>query len=247
MELGFEHPFDLGASAVALGEGHFYLFRGNVAGARILEESLVWLPLRQVCQPAVAGVTLPARPAEAGPATSVPVRLVPARRRSGRPEALLVPPSQTEALRRLLYLLPTAVLERHRALSLRRGVLLVGEGQVEAIPLGVPLRRYGEAVYLPLGWTLLPALPPALVAEAVGATPGRLYVFPGPEEPPFFVEEAQLEPLSRAFLGRLEAVAVAAAPLPPEPGRARLVYEKLGPFPLWGEGFHPLPTGGEER
>ncbi len=241
VEQGFRHPFDLAACADALGDDALWLFLGNRPGARVIHGELGWLPLRRGVRPDLGAEAAGATAADPGEPVDVPLRLAPDHRGLGPPEALLIPPRQLSAFRHLVYALPPATLERYRAVSLDRGLLVVGEGAVEELPLGLPLRRVGAQVLVPLGQVVVPRLPPALVAEALGVGQGELAVLPGGDAAPFTVAESALMPLSRRLVAQVEVPPAAVAETGEVAGAPKVVFDDAGPFPLWGRRF---PTGG---
>lgn len=244
VEHGFEHPFDLVACAGALEEGRLFLFRGGRPGATVLEGPPQWLPLREGAHPEVAAELRPLRTVAPGPPAVIPLRLVSAPGASGPAEALLVPRRQLTVLRALVHRLPAAALEQLRAASLDEGVLLVGDGPVEDLPLGTPLQRGGEGVYVPVGTAFLPRVPPEVVAEALDAGAGRLVFFTARDAAPFAVAEADLVPLTRAFLARLDVPRRAVAAVPAELAAPSVHYAERRLLPSWGR---RLPEGGGEE
>lgn len=245
VERGFSHPFDLRACGSALQENSLYLFEGHKAGARVIVGPPQFIPLRESLAPSVSDVPLPARPAAPGPAVEVPLRLTRNPAAGGRADALLIPPRQLGAFRRLAYTLPPEVLAGHRAMSLERGFLIVGDSAIDQIPLGQPLRAFGESTYIPIGHTFLPKLTPELVTEALGGEPGVLYFFVDPDQPPFSVKSSDLRPLSRTLLARFPVRGEEAILPAPDRKLAEIEYQQVGVFPLWGRGYLPPGAGGD--
>ncbi|MDF1562581.1 MAG: hypothetical protein P1V51_06040 [Deltaproteobacteria bacterium] len=242
VERGQVHPIDLAACGQAFEGRGMHLFRGGNRPVLVLPESPAWTPLADQVDPTVLGTPLPLAPATPAPASGVDLRLVPKARQRGEIAAIFVPRDQLPLLRHLVYLLPPSALVRYRAVAVEEGVLIVSDqGPVEELPVGVPLQEAAPSVYVPVGHTFRPQVPPEVITEALEAEPGQRVVFVTPEGPPLSITSG-FQLLGRGFLDAPEPRPTLVRP-DTAPKRPRLVYPRVGPFPLWQRAF---PEPGEE-
>ena len=137
-------------------------------------------------------------------------------------------------LRQLVYLLPPAVLAAQRIAHTPRGFLVVAGQGADAIPLGALLAELAPGLYVPAGLDVVPRLPLATLAEAVGHFAGRVTVL-ADDAPPLAVTDAAFVGLDRASVRSPAADVVGEAPAtdPIEPP-PEVDNEPIGTFALWG-------------
>jgi hypothetical protein len=250
IEDGYSHPINLAACKSVFRADRFYLFAGAARPGRAVD--VVALPPEGGGLPLVDGEKLvslgfdlgapeaPALPvsrASAPPPIAVTLRLVPSVRAPRRVTGAWLGWEHSAALQRLVFALPPTLLSGCRVAALVDGLLVLAAGSLDVIPLGEPLCELAPSVLAPLGHELIPRLDPALLADRVGGTAGRVVVFRRGAEAPIAVEEGLFEPLGRRMVGRLEVEPRSRAErsAPPVPERATTVHnDSAGLFPLWG-------------
>jgi hypothetical protein len=247
VELGYRHPVQLESCSSVFESGRLYLFAGRRDRVEVLSDLPPFTDLRLITRLRVdlghgGQIVGRARPVSGDP-IGLPVRLVTSTAPWKHVTAAVVPLDQSEWLRKLVYVLPPRVLSTFRIfVGDDRMILLSSEG-VEAVPIGRYYFPYGGQVFLPAGYTLLPAAAPQVLLDALGAKPGTLFFFDAGADRPFAVSESDFTPLARRSLldipsTRLPAAARSTGPL--ETPR-HLVHDSLGVFPLWGVPGKKMP------
>lgn len=247
VEHAYRHPVHLESCASVFEAGKLYLFAGRRDRVEILADLPPFTDLRRITRLQVdfgkAGTIASRTRAFSGDPVALPVRLVTTTAPWKHVTAAVVPIEQADWLRRLVYVLPPRVLSTFRIfVGDDRVVLLSSEG-VEAVPLGRYYYPYGNQVYLPAGYTLLPAVAPQVLLDALGARPGALFFFDPGAAAPFSVSEPDFAPLARRSLLDIPSIVVPAAARATAPTEAprHLVHDSLGAFPLWGVQGKKLP------
>lgn len=240
VELGYRHPVHLESCSSVFDPGKLYLFAGKRDRVEILSELPPFTDLRRITRLQVdlgrsATIQARAKPVSADP-VGLPVRLVTSTAPWKHVTAAVVPLDQADWLRKLVYILPPRVLSTFRIfVGDDRMILLSAEG-VEAVPIGRYYFPYGNQVFLPAGYTLLPAASPQVLLDALGAKPGVLFFFDAGADEPFAVSETDFAPLARRSLLDIPSTKIAAAAKSTSltEGARHLVHDSLGVFPLWG-------------
>ncbi|WP_428266892.1 hypothetical protein [Haliangium sp.] len=243
VQVGFEHPIDLGSCASVFADEQVFLFWGESArGVRVDRVDVVDGPLElsgieHFTEVRIAGQD-PKRPAaldtrELGE-VGVRIRLTPSLTPPRHVIATLIPLRQRHLLKRLVYFLPHSSLREHRVVMTDRGILLVCREDVDVIPLGQLLCELAPGLLVPLGMDLVPRVAPAVLANLLGHGAGQFTVLPH-HDPPFQIAESALEPLERRTLAAVEVIPAevvdARVDLGPEP---TVVNDPVGSFALWG-------------
>lgn len=104
-------------------------------------------------------------------AATLRVRVVPSPRAVGAAAASWVPAVELEWLRRLLYVLGRSALAETTVALTADGALVRSSGAAP-LPLGVPLRAIGDAVLVPAGFDVSPAISARALADALEVGPG---------------------------------------------------------------------------
>lgn len=244
--VGYAHPIDLGSCASIFAADQFVLFwPGDRVDA--LPGPLTLSDIAHVVRIGVdvegsrldEGIALQATVDPA--AISLPLELVPAMGARRRVTATLVAHAHAAWLKRLVFLLPPTSLRGHRIAATSRGLLLVGSGNIDIIPLGELLYEAAPGLYVPLGREVTPRVSAEVLARALGHGQGRITVLADPD--PFQIPETALVPLERRAIAALTVEAAdirdVAAPIPGEPN---VVNDPIGQFALWG---FPAPADGQ--
>ncbi|MEZ4369061.1 MAG: hypothetical protein R2939_22680 [Kofleriaceae bacterium] len=173
--------------------------------------------------------------AQASPsAIAVALRLAPAAGQPRRVVATLIPNEHAERLRRLVLVLPPTSLRAYRVAMTTRGILVVGQGELDLVPLGELLTELAPGILVPLGLELVPRVAPDVLARALGHDAGEWTVFSA-DGAPFQLGDAELVSLERRALlpTALESAELVRAP-EGELGAPTVVNDEVGRFALWG-------------
>lgn len=248
--VGFAHPIELSSCGSLLPAESFHLFwpgdRVDAVPAplelsRIADLTRIDLEVDapREPRPAVASVPDP---------VGVPLRLAPALGSPRRVTAALVPSSQSQWLKQLVYMLPPSSLRGHRVAVTDRGVLVSGNENVDVIPLGQLLCELSPGLLVPLGMDVVPRVSPEVLARALGHGSGILTVF-SHDGPPFQVAESSMMPLERRSLAKMHVERVEVTDLSIDAILdPAVVNDPVGRFALWGfpggSSKKLLPSGG---
>jgi hypothetical protein len=237
VEEGYEHPLELRACPVFAADG-LVLLRGRAERPWIVER----LP-RMGALSTFARVELRAggidgelaRRTGVPEALRVPLRLTPSSTPWRKVTGSWVPPEQFPLLRRLAYALPRATIAQTRVATTERGVFLLSEAGIEAIPLGTFYVEVYPRLYLPAGFEVTPSVAPEVLARSLAA-PASGVVFVGVDARACAIED-------QAFTA-LEAALIDAPPW--EPMVARTIERALAeaPIDLRVSSIGLLPTQG---
>lgn len=185
VELGHEHPFDLETFGSLFERGQRHLFLAGGAAPLSLPAA-PFVPIERLVQLGPTAVAELLNPVEetarkpsltpgvaAGKAyvantlVTLPLRLA-AEATPARVAATLVAYQQLGLLADLLYLLPMSTLSSLRGIALNQGLLLIGD--LGYLPLGKLFYEAAPQVLVPLGQTVVPRLPPELLAARLGVS-----------------------------------------------------------------------------
>ncbi|MBI2898046.1 MAG: hypothetical protein HYY06_31120 [Deltaproteobacteria bacterium] len=247
VELCFRHPINLESCASVFASDRLYLFAGRRDRVEILENLPPFTDLRRITRLQVdLGRADPAR-LKALPPRSDPVglkvRLVTTTAPWKHVTATVVPIAQAEWLRKMIYVLPPRVLSSFRVFVGEERIVLVSQEGVESVPLGTYYYPFGSQIFLPAGYTLLPAASPQVLLDALGGSPGTLFFFEPGGQAPLALREPDFAPLARRSLLDVASVPspAAARSTGDTSGPRHLVHDSLGLFPLWGVPGKKLP------
>jgi hypothetical protein len=256
VEIGYEHPIALTSASSLFPRERFHLFFGAADRLDVVKGPFSFAKIEHLgdlglgaggaagASSRAGGTTRAgASPAHGALDLGLALRLVPTLSSPRRVVAALVGWDEAARLKKLVYALPPVLLSGHRLAVSERGLLLVAAEGVDVIPLGTLLAELAPGLLVPVGMDLTPRVPTEVLAAAIeqalgekSAEPGRrLTVFPH-EGGPFFVDGAQLLPLERQALAKLQLAEAPAASLaaPPVTAAPRLVNDRVGRFALWG-------------
>ena len=237
VQVGYVHVIDLGSCTTLFDERRFYVFWGASDRVDVIDGPLELSSAEHLTKieidlekPRDQGRLQP----EAASAVHVPLRLAPSLTSPRRVAGTLIPLDKAQWLKRLIYALPPTSLRGHRVGVTDRGILLVGQHNVDIIPLGQLLSEIAPGLLVPLGMDLVPRVAPDVVARSLGHAAGVFTVFPHSESP-FQVSDAALVSLERRSLASIEVDRAVvddrnvAAPRDPS-----VVNDPVGRFALWG-------------
>lgn len=251
--VGYEHPIDLNSCASVFPADTFHVFwpgdrvdvlPGPLTLSDIADLTRVDLELDRAREP---------HPLAGGAAESIGVelKLAAAMGPPRRVVATLIPLEHAHRLKRIVYALPPVSLRGHRVAVTDRGILVVGNENLDVLPLGQLMSELAPGLLVPLGMDVVPRVSPEVLARALGHTGGVVTVFTN-EGTPFRVSEAAFATLERRTLAKLEVegatVVDYGADLSPE---AVVVNDTVGRFALWGFPDAPdrklLPASGTSQ
>ncbi|MEZ4362276.1 MAG: hypothetical protein R3B48_18955 [Kofleriaceae bacterium] len=235
--VGYAHPIDLSSCSNVFPEDTFHLFWPGdrvdaLPGPLALSDiaHLIGVELK----PEQAALVVEPRVATARDPIGVDLRLAPAMGQPRRVVGALVPSSQGEWLKRLLFMLPPATLRGYRVAVTQRGILVTGGESFDLIPLGELLNELSPGLLVPVGLDLVPRVSPDALARAIGHHGGLVTVFCA-QGAPFQFSDAALVPLERRALAKLEVDRAEVQDLSMSaPGKPLLRNDPVGRFSLWG-------------
>jgi hypothetical protein len=237
VEVGWDHPIELGALASLFERDRFYLFRGAGQALDVIVGPMTFSDTTRMTALVVADADPVPRqgvPASIPGSLAVTLRLVPSQAPPRRVVGTLISWQEAARLKCLIYALPPSSLSGHRVAVTERGILLYAKEGVEVVPLGTLLSEIESGILVPLGLELLPRVSAEVLRGSLGHRPGRLTVMASEGEP-FFVEEAALEPLERRAVSSIEVPQVSPRAAPAAGSEVpSVVNDPMGAFALWG-------------
>ncbi|MDP3278303.1 MAG: hypothetical protein Q8Q09_24155 [Deltaproteobacteria bacterium] len=202
VEYGHRHPIPLSSCAPLFASEEMVLFRAGGDGAVVLPQRPPFIDVQAVTtiaapsgQP-VANVKL--KPIEAS--FSLPLTVVPATTPPRRVSALVVDGSERDALGRALAVLPPSALARIQAAFTENAIYLYGPEGVQNLPLGKLYEEIGAGVFVPLGMTLSPPLPPEVLRQIARIESGFRVFVTGGAYPLTSVPESAFVPATRLLV-----------------------------------------------
>jgi len=234
--VGYEHPIDLASCASVFPPETFHVFwpndrvdvlPGPLTLSDVADLTRVDLELDRPSEPTQHG---------GGPAESIGVelKLAAAMGPPRRVVATLIPLEHAPRLKRILFALPPVSLRGHRVAATDRGILIIGNENLDVIPLGQLMCELSPGLLVPLGMDVVPRVSPEVLARALGHAAGIVTVFTA-EQNPFQVSESAFTTLERRSLAKLDAERAEtfdyAAELATE---TTVVNDAVGRFALWG-------------
>jgi hypothetical protein len=175
VELGHRHPISLRSCPVFDPAG-LVLFRARAAPLTVARlpalgdvRAFARVELRGDA-PAGAGAALGSGPP---PEVAVTLRLLPSVEPLRQVTATWVSPEELPVLRRLAYALGTRTLRRASIAVTPRGAIVRHPDGVEAVPVGTFFREIHPGLYVPAGYTPVPAVAPEVLHRALGAPVDR--------------------------------------------------------------------------
>ncbi len=238
VQVGFNHVIDLGSCASVFDVEKFYLFWGRGERVDVVDgpvemsgiENLTHIDIH--LDPGTR--TREDNAATAVESVGVELRLAPSLAPPRHVVATLVPMAQAAWVKRLVYLVPQTALRGHRVAVTERGILLLATEDIDVVPLGQLLSELAPGLLVPLGMDLVPRVAPDVLAGALGHGAGMLTIF-AHEGNPFQVREADLAPLERKALARIEVERGEAIDMSLAGAADPTVYnDAVGRFALWG-------------
>lgn len=205
VEWGFRHPIALESIGGAFPDDTTVLFWGppeKVEQLHVGDEAVDVRDLVDVTVRGREGVLAPPEvaPAQTIDALDVELRLARLPRAAAATTALLIEVERLAWFRKLVYLLPAAILRSYEAVIAGDYIIVINRRGVHGIPFGQPMTESYPQIFLPVGMELLPHVDYDLLREHLQIRPEQnLYFFPE-GKPAFAVATDQLRPLSRAVV-----------------------------------------------
>ena len=245
VELGFEHPIALDSCASLFDEASLVLFQGD-GEVTIVDPLPPFAPVRTLVRTGISDGDAPhTRAADGNTDALSPLALDLRLAASTEPwrnvTAAVVPIERREWLARLLYALPPKVIAALQMAVGEQAFYLLDADGIEGVPLGTFYSEIALDIFVPSGFTLVPAVSPAVLVDLV--RPQQEYVFFTGEGLPQRIAKNNFGPVSRRALREVAATSLPARTLDvSEPELPLFRYDKARRFPLWG-----LPKAGESE
>jgi hypothetical protein len=237
-ELGYEHPLVLESCSTLFDEHALYLFSGSEQRLEVLQSEPHFVSSRALVEldaptHTEAPLSVSSREVER---LRLDLRLVRSDPRRGGAEATIIDHADAERFRKLVYLLPPTLLNACRACVTTDAIYVVSAEGLDFIPLGELCWSAAPAVFLPLGFELMPAIAGELLLEHLGAKEQDLFFWRSKERQVRRLSRAEFAPLSRLMLAEVPFAERAEVRLPQtaSDSDASLVNDDVGLFPLWG-------------
>ncbi len=272
VEIGYQHPVALESCSTLVAQDGLILFRGG-ADAIHIERKPSFAPIQHMVgakQNSLIGKVglgdtdgtddalsasfgpTPGRSRDAEPSVAIPLKLTPRAHSNQRRVATIISFEQRSLFARVLYLMPQKALESMRVVISDEQFFVLDESGIEGVPLGQFYSELAPQIYVPVGYSLAPAIEPSLLQELVpGSQDGHIFFQPedhdlahddsahhksSPHQPVRVADDA-FETCSRMLLQRLAPHTIrtdapgdlaSGSPLP------LFEYDRERRFPLWG-------------
>ena len=105
-------------------------------------------------------------------AISIPIRLMPDVEPPSALGAIFVPTEDLPLLRRIAYGLSMRTISKLKIALTAHGAFVLGEGGLEALPLGIFYSKLHGAIFVPVGTRVVPAVDPEILFRSLGSPEG---------------------------------------------------------------------------
>lgn len=237
VEYGYVHPFELSTCASFFEEDAIYLYSGARATMSVIAGGTVFVSSRRLIElPAAQHAIAPESwGSDRTDMLSIAPKLVPADAPTPNAVASFVPLEWAARLKRLLFVLPPAVLRNYQIARTDRGFFLLNQGESDYIPLGDLYYQLGNRLFAPIGLTLVPRIDADLLLEQIGAGVDQICFLRREDSVAVLIERSAMLELGRAALTGVKGHAAVAVPAPlAEQPPTELINRGAGLFPLWG-------------
>ncbi|MCC7075297.1 MAG: hypothetical protein IT383_28550 [Deltaproteobacteria bacterium] len=242
VEWGFRHPIALESVGAAFPDDTTVLFWGppeKVEQLNVGDEAVDVRDLVDVTVHGRDGVLAPPElaPAQTIDALDVELRLARLPRAAAATTALLIEVERLPWFRKLVYLLPAAILRSYEAVIAGNYIIVINRRGVHGIPFGQPMTESYPQIFLPVGMELLPHVDYDLLREHLQIRPEQnIYFFPE-GKPAFAVAADHLRPLSRAVVAperaRASIVELRTRDVSETLPLPEVAHKRQGAFSLW--------------
>lgn len=242
VEWGFRHPIALESVGSAFSDDTTVLFWGppeKVEQLHVGDEAVDVTDLVDVTVRGREGVLAPPAVTSAQTIDTLDVELRLARlpRAAAATTALLIEAERMPWFRKLVYLLPAAILRTYEAVIAGNYIIVINRRGVHGIPFGEPMTESYPQIFLPVGMELLPHVDYDLLREHLQIRPDQnLYFFPEGKQA-FAVPIDQLRPLSRAVVApdraRASIVELRTRDISETLPLPEVTHRRQGAFSLW--------------
>ena len=250
VEWGFRHPIALESCGAAFATEETILFygggidhgprSGGVTERLVVEDGEVDITdLVDVTVRGKDGIVPPPVDKAVIGIESLDVELKLARlpRGSASTTALLIELDRLPWFRKLVYLLPAAILRTYEAALTDTHIIVVNRRGVHGIPFGAPMTEIYPQIFCPVGMGLLPRVDYDLLREHLQIRPDQNLTFFPEHGPPFAVPVGELRPLSRAVVApeRADAsiIEIRSRSIAEELAMPTVTHKRQGAFSLW--------------
>jgi len=238
VQLGFRHPVALDSCASLFGEQTLTLLPSK-GEARLVDPLPAFAPVESLVRAGLSAegnaIVRHGAPSGGPIESSLPMRLAPSSDPWRNVVATVVPPEQREWLARLLYALPSEAFTSLRMAFGQAGeIYLLDSHGIEGIPLGTFMSAVADRVYVPAGFSLVPAVAPSVLLGLLGDREGGHVFFGHEGGSPGRVPDADFRDASRAILDEISTRVVSAAAPVEDPPLELLQYAEARRLPLFG-------------
>ncbi len=238
IQLGYRHPIALESCRGIFEAKTLHLFRGD-GRTEVLAPLPPFAPVRSLVRTRIDLAEGDARvlgeQVERELSLSLPLKLAPSNEPLRRVVAAVVPARQRAWLARILYVLPPSTLASLRMAFAEDVVYLLDAGGIEGVPLGRFYSEVAPRVYVPTGFSLVPAVSPTVLRDLVSEGGDGHVFFELGQNLPRVVPEDAFAPVPERALRAVGATTVMIEALSEiEPPLPLLEYEGARRFPLFG-------------
>jgi hypothetical protein len=202
VEYGYRHPVPLSACTPLFAAEELVLFRSGGEGAVVLSQRPPFIDVQAVTtlatesgQPAA---NVKSKLIEAK--FNLMLTLVPAMRPPKQVSALVVSAHERDTLGRALAVLPPPALSKVTVAFTEHVIYLYGPDGVQHIPLGTLFEELGQGVFIPLGMSMSPPLPPDVLRQIARIEAGQRVFVTGGAYPLTVVPESAFVPAVRLLV-----------------------------------------------
>ncbi len=208
VEYGHRHPIPLSACTPLFSSDEMVLFRAGGAGPVALAQRPPFVDVQAVTslvthtQSAAENV----RALQVQQSFSLPLKLLPSGGPPRRVAAAVIPLAEQDTLGRILSVLPPALLGRITVAFTEQSIYVHGPDAAHVVPLGLLYEDLGERVYVPLGWSLSPPVPPDVLRQLARVPNDVLLFVTGGKRPLSAIAQDAFVPATRVLLADVPVV-----------------------------------------
>lgn len=234
VELGFEHPIDIGSVSSLFDSNSLYLYSGSKDAFNIIKQkpqfvsatTLVHLDIENQLTPSLSKVS-------EVESFKLPFKLVESQADFGQMSAVRIDRSELQRFKQIVYLMPPNILEEHQIALTHDSIFLYVQNGNVFFPLGEMFYEYAPGVFISSGYRLTPRVMPLLLKEHLGP---HFHFFCRQNHAPLSLNTNDFRPLGRFSLANYPMqLSETEELIEKEEQIPRLIVnESLSVFPLWG-------------
>jgi len=247
VEFGFHHPVSLESCPSLFTSDSLSLLprRGE---ALLVEPMPAFTPVESLVRADISQQdrphTLRGEPSDSALESALSLRLAPSSDPWRNVVATVVRASQLDWLARMIYALPSDTLSSLRIAFTEGGdVYLHDAGGIEGVPLGEFACEVAPRVYVPAGFSLVPAVSPDVLLDLLGDREDGHVFFSHGAAQPARIPDHDFRPASRALLHEISTRVVSSAAPQEEPELSLFNYAEARRLPLFGLPGKDAPEG----